>query len=189
MGRKILFIIDMQNDFINGAFGSEDAQRAVPNVIDIIDGFRRSNNNDTNDMIFYTLDTHYENYLNTFEGKNLPVKHCIENTTGWELNSDIKDAINQYPRHLVKCFRKNTFGSLTMVHEASLVLWEDMNSNDEIFICGLCTDICVISNALLLRAQFPNLKITCYKDACAGTSKEAHDAALTIMKSNQIEII
>lgn len=176
----------MQNDFINGSLGSEDAKNIVPNVINLIKDFYENN---TNAMVFYTLDTHKdEDYFNTLEGNKLPIKHCIENTYGHHLNIDIQKLISKN-LHLSKCFHKETFGSLNMINEASKYLWENPNPEDVIYICGLCTDICVISNALLLRAQFPNLHIYCYKDCCAGTSKEAHEAALKVMKSCQIEVI
>ena len=186
--RKILFVIDMQNDFIDGSLGSEEAKKIVPNVVNLINNF------DKDQEIWYTKDTHFlesnffPKYQDTLEGKLLPIEHCIKGTEGWKLNSEVRNALNQYPgkQHY---FDKQTFGSLDMIQEASLYLWENPKSDDEIYICGLCTDICVISAALLLRAQFPNLYIYCYKDCCAGTSKEAHEAALTVMKSCQIEVI
>lgn len=186
MSKNILFVIDMQNDFIDGSLGNEDAKNIVPNVVKIIDEFHK---NHSNDMLFYTLDGHCDNYLDTLEGKKLPIKHCIIGSYGNMLNKEVREAINKYPHYLVKCFYKKTFGSLNMVKEATNYLWDNIDSNDEIFVCGLCTDICVISNILLLRAQFPNIKITCYKDGCAGTSKEAHESALNIMRSCQIDII
>jgi len=184
--KKILFVIDMQNDFIDGSLGSEEAKKIVPNVVSLINTFHKDN---PNDMVFYTLDTHYENYLDTLEGKKLPIKHCIDNTTGWELNKDVKTAIENHSNILVKCFRKETFGSIDMVKEASLYLWDNIKSDDEIHICGLVTNICVLHNFCLLRAKFPNLKIYVYENCCAGTSKEAHEAALNVMKSCQIEVI
>jgi len=181
MDKKVLFVIDMQNDFIDGSLGSDEACKIVPNVVNLIKNWK-------DNFIFYTLDTHYNNYMQTLEGRKLPVEHCIKLTDGWNLNKDIKKAIDEYPNQFVKRFEKNTFGSLEMIRHAGLYIWENVNSNDEIYICGLCTDICVLSNALLLRAQFPNLKIVCYSDCCAGTSKEAHEAALMVMRSNQIDV-
>lgn len=185
MNKKILFVIDMQNDFIDGSLGSEDAKKIVPNVVKLIENFKNDN---PDDMIFYTLDTHHENYLDTLEGKKLSIKHCIENTYGHNLNINIQRIIANN-LHLSKCFNKETFGSLNMINETANYLSENIKSEDQIYICGLCTDICVISNALLLRAKFPNLHIYCYKDCCAGTSKEAHEAALKVMQSCQIELI
>ena len=186
MGKKILFVIDMQKDFIDGTLGSEDARLIVPNVVKLINDFRKDN---PNGMIFSTIDTHDENYLKTLEGKKLPISHCIRNTEGWKLNKDVKEEIEKHPNHLIKYFYKNSFGSIDMVKEASLYLWNNIDSDDECIVVGLCTDICVISNVLLLRAKFPYLKITCYEKCCAGTSKEAHNAAKLIMKVNQIDVV
>jgi nicotinamidase-related amidase len=119
----------------------------------------------------------------------LPVKHCIVNTPGWQLNEYVADEIVKRNSVYDKTFQKNTFGSLDMVNEAAKYLWENPESDDSLYIVGLCTDICVINNALLLRAKFPNLHIYVYENCCAGTSKEAHDAAITVMKSCQIEVI
>lgn len=192
MSKKFLFVIDMQNDFIDGSLGSDEAKKIVPNVVKLIQNW----GNDKDNAVWYTYDTHYEddisihtNYENTLEGKMLPVKHCIYNTQGWEINECVMNEIAKRCSLYDKCVHKPTFGSLNMIKEASMYLWENPRSDDEIFITGLCTDICVISNALLLRAKFPNLKIFVYKDCCAGTSKEAHEAALTVMRSCQIEII
>ena len=192
MGKKFLFVIDMQNDFIDGSLGSDDAKRIVPNVVKLIQNW----GNDKDHTIWYTYDTHYEHegltipkYENTLEGKMLPVKHCIVKTPGWQLNEYVADEIVKRNSIYDRTFQKNTFGSLDMIEEASKYLWKNPESDDSIYIAGLCTDICVISNALLLRAKFPNLHIYVYENCCAGTSKEAHDAALTVMKSCQIEVI
>lgn len=192
MGKKFLFVIDMQNDFIDGSLGSDDAKRIVPNVVKLIQNW----GNDKDHAIWYTYDTHYEydtlvtpKYETTLEGKMLPVVHCIEKTPGWQLNEYVMDEIEK--RHSIydRAFRKFTFGSLDMINEASLYLWENVDSKDEIYLCGLCTDICLLHNFCLLRAKFPNLKIYVYKDCCAGTSKEAHEAALMLMKNSNAIII
>lgn len=192
MSKKFLFIIDMQNDFIDGSLGSDDAKRIVPNVVKLMQSW----SNDKKNAIWYTYDTHYEHdaltiskYENTLEGKMLPVKHCIEKTPGWQLNEYIADEIVKRNSIYDRAFQKNTFGSWYMIEEASKYLWENPESDDEIHVCGLCTDICVISNVMLLRAKFPNLHIYVYENCCAGTSKEAHDAAIKVMKSCQIEVI
>lgn len=189
MSKKILFVIDMQKDFIDGSLGSEEAKKIVPNVVNLINNFEH------HQQIWFTTDTHYQdsnipdkpNYQDTLEGKMLPIKHCIEGTDGQKLNSEVSEAIQNYCGNF-RGYIKNTFGCLQMVNDASTYLWDNINSDNEIFICGLCSDICVLSNALLLRAKFPNLKITCYQDCCAGTSKEAHDAAMLMMRSNQINV-
>ena len=192
MSKKFLFVIDMQNDFIDGSLGSDDAKRIVPNVVKLIQNW----GNDKENAIWYTYDTHYEHetltipkYENTLEGKMLPVKHCIVKTPGYQINEYIMDELEK--RHSIydRAFHKFTFGSLDMVIEASMYLLDNPKSDDEIHVCGLCTDICVVSNALLLRAKFPNLRIYIHENCCAGTSKEAHDAAITVMKSCQIEVI
>lgn len=190
MGRKFLFVIDMQNDFIDGSLGSEDAKRIVPNVVKLIQNW------DKEQSVWYTYDTHYKYdslvtpaYETTLEGKMLPVKHCIKDEPGWQINEYVMDEIVN--RHSIydRAFHKFTFGSLDMVIEASMYLWENVNSSDEIHICGLVTNICVLHNFCLLRAKFPNLKIYVYKDCCAGTSKEAHEAALMLMEQSGAIIV
>lgn len=192
MGKKFLFVIDMQNDFIDGSLGSDDAKRIVPNVVKLIQNW----GNDKDHAIWYTYDTHYEHgtlvtpkYETTLEGKMLPVVHCIKNAPGWQINEYVIDEIAKRKSIYDRAFVKETFGSIDMMDEAAKYLWENIKSDDEIHVCGLCTDICVISNALLLRAKFPNLHIYVYENCCAGTSKEAHDAAIKVMKSCQIEVI
>jgi nicotinamidase-related amidase len=192
MSKKFLFVIDMQNDFIDGALGSDEAKRIVPNVVKLIQNW----GNDKENAVWYTYDTHMDlnsltlsKYEDTLEGKMLPIKHCIKNTSGWELNEYIMDEIKKRSSIYDRAFQKNTFGSLDMIEEASKYLWDNVSSKDEIHMCGLCTNICLASNALLLRAKFPNLHIYIHENCCAGTSKEAHDAAIKVMKSCQIEVI
>jgi len=178
---KMLVVIDMQNDFINMALGTKEAQGIVPVVADKIKNIRYG------DIVVTTCDTHYNDYLNTLEGKKLPVKHCIMGTEGWELNEEVRKELeaidSQTDRPVWINVTKNTFGYLK---------WEEILNRfpiDEIEICGLCTDICVISNALILRAMRPNMKITIDHTACAGVTPEAHEAALAVAKSCQIDVI
>lgn len=192
MGKKFLFVIDMQNDFIDGSLGSDEAKKIVPNVVKLIQNW----DNDKDHAIWYTYDTHYEDesrihtkYENTLEGKMLPVNHCIYTSPGWQINEYVMDEIVKRNSLYDRAFPKHTFGSLDMMNEAAMHLWENHKSDDSLYLCGLCTDICVVSNALLLRARFPNLHIYVYENCCAGTSKEAHDAAIKVMKSCQIEVI
>ncbi len=192
MSKKFLFVIDMQNDFIDGSLGSDDAKKIVPNVVKLIQNW----GNDKNNVIWYTYDTHsdsdksiYPKYENTLEGKMLPVKHCIVKTPGWQLNEYVMDEIEKRNSIYDRAFHKFTFGGLDMVIEASMYLMDNPKSDDEIHLCGLVTNICLVSNALLLRAKFPNLRIYVHENCCAGTSKEAHDAAIKVMKSCQIEVI
>jgi nicotinamidase-related amidase len=119
----------------------------------------------------------------------LPVKHCIVKTPGWQLNEYVADEIVKRNSIYDRAFQKNTFGSWYMIEEASKYLWENIKSDDEIHMCGLCTDICILHNFCLLHAKFPNLKIYVYKDCCAGTSKEAHEAALMMMKNGNAIIM
>ena len=174
--KKILIVIDMQNDFVDGSLGAPEAKSIVMNVREKIFDYRISNNN----YIYYTQDTHYENYLNTLEGKKLPVEHCINKTTGWEIVPDLRV-------HL----RVN--GELVLKETFGYINWENVLGYEEeighIELVGLCTDICVISNALILRALYPNTRIFVDSKCCAGTTPEKHEAALKVMESCQIDII
>ena len=172
---SILVVVDMQNDFIDGSLGTKEAKDIVGNVVDKIKGF--------DGKIFATLDTHDDNYLETFEGKHLPVAHCIRMTNGWVLNKDVRDVLvgKDY-----KIIEKRTFGSTRLINEIRRIL--DRKERLEIEIVGLCTDICVVSNALLLKASFPDIEISVDVDCCAGTSPDAHKAALLTMKMCQIHV-
>lgn len=165
---KTLIVVDMQNDFISGSLGTKEAQAIVPNVKKKIEEYKARG-----DEIIFTRDTHPSNYLETNEGKHLPVKHCIKGTYGWI----IADEVN-YPEY--KHINKRTFG---------YTLWNYEGEFEEIEIVGLCTDICVVSNALILKAQYPEIKITVDSSCCAGVTPESHQAALTVMKMCQIEVI
>lgn len=171
---KFLVIVDMQNDFIDGSLGSDAAQAIVPKVVDKIKKYRQYNDL----QVIFTHDTHHDDYLDTLEGKKLPVKHCIEDTPGWSLSDelpiDLHNDIHVY---------KPTFGWLG---------WSDILRaipGDTIEVVGLCTDICVVSNVLILRASFPDVEIIVDSNCCAGTSESAHYAALEVMKSCQIDVI
>ena len=157
---KLLIVIDMQNDFIDGALGTKEAVAIVPLVAEKIAEYRAAGN-----PVVFTRDTHQKNYLTTQEGKNLPVEHCLENTHGWQISDKLDTADS-------KIFNKQTFGSLEL----------------EIEIVGLCTDICVISNAFILKAKLPEVKITCNSSLCAGVTPESHQNALNAMKMCQIEV-
>ena len=183
---KILIIIDMQNDFIDidGALKVPGADKVCDNIINKIKNWDGNN-------IICTYDTHLsEHYLNTEEGKNIPL-HCVYKTWGWELHEFIYQALTRYmfdtnENHLFLTIEKDTFGS---IDELPATIEEICPENPfEIHICGLCTDICVISNALILRAAFPYAKIYVDANCCAGTSKENHEAALRIMEANCIII-
>ena len=171
--KKVLIVIDMQNDFIDGSLGTKEAVAIVPNVISKIKSY------DIND-VYATMDTHFADYLETQEGKNLPVKHCIKGTEGWEINKDIKQLIK--PENIVE---KNTFGSTEL---PKLLESKYPGLDIEIEMIGLCTDICVVSNALYIKANMPEVKISLDSSCCAGVTPEKHDAALQTMSSNQIFI-
>lgn len=172
---KFLIVIDMQNDFIDGALGTKEAQAIVPLACEKIRNFEGK--------IIATMDTHNENYLNTQEGKTLPVLHCIENTTGWDINDDIDEAI--YGKPHLKIY-KHTFGTFDLpkwIKETAHTFGEEIEA---IELIGVCTDICVINNALILKAAFPEVPIIVDATCCAGVTPELHEAALKVMKSCQI---
>lgn len=189
--KKFLIVVDMQHDFIDGSLGSTYAkEKVLPRVLQKI-----KENRDHRDILIFTRDIHSSDYLDTFEGKHLPVEHCIRNTPGQELHSDILDSFD--PQDELRCcvVDKSTFGSISFSSPGKLDLKKAIESYlapNELFeleFCGLCTDICVVSNALLARAFWPGIDIKVDASACGGTSKEAHDAALIVMKSCQIDII
>lgn len=177
---KVLIIVDMQNDFITGALGTPEAVSAKENIVNKICNMNEVEVENT--FIFFTRDTHYENYMDTLEGKMLPILHCQFETDGWEIDSDIAVAADDFAQIV---FDKITFGSTGLLEE----LEERKDTIDEIEICGVCTDICVISNALPIRMLFPNMKITIDSACCAGVTPEKHEAALEVMRSCQIEVV
>ena len=166
--KKTLIVIDMQNDFIDGSLGTKEAQAIVPNVKKKIEEYKARG-----DEIIFTRDTHFDNYLETNEGKHLPVEHCIRNTHGWQISDNLGNCVGY------DVIDKITFG------------YDGWNGFDfeEVELVGLCTDICVVSNALILKAQFPEINITVDASCCAGVTPESHQAALTTMKMCQINVI
>lgn len=165
--KKTLIVVDMQNDFIDMALGTEEAVSIVPNVKAKIEQYKANG-----DEIIYTRDTHTEDYLNTPEGKKLPVEHCIKGTKGWE----IADGLYLEGSKIID---KPNFG------------WPHWNKEDleEVELVGLCTDICVVSNALIIKATFPDAVVKVDKSCCAGVTPQSHEAALTTMAMCQIDII
>ena len=170
---KVLVVVDMQKDFVDGALGSAEAVAIVPDVVNKIKSF--------DGLIFVTYDTHFENYMNTSEGKKLPVPHCIKGTDGWELDSQVASALDGKAYVSVE---KPTFGSVDLPQLIRDRAGEDFTLE----IIGLCTDICVVSNALIIKANFPENEISVVADCCAGVTPECHNAALQTMKSCQIII-
>lgn len=165
--KKTLIVVDMQNDFINMALGTPEAVAIVPKVKAKIEEYKARG-----DEIIYTRDTHHDNYLETAEGKKLPVPHCIRGTKGWE----IADGLYVEGSKIID---KLNFG------------WPDWNKEtlEEVEMIGLCTDICVVSNALIIKAQFPEIEVTVDSACCAGVTPESHKAALDTMKMCQINVI
>lgn len=193
---KAVVFVDVQKDFIDGALRNEQAIAVTPKIVE----FAKKCAADPDCKLYATRDTHqstdslpesadgtvpekHVGYLTTLEGKKLPVEHCIELTDGWMIDNRLMEVLDG------KCtfVNKPTFGSFDLVE----IINEDFETDklDEIVLCGFCTDICCISCGLLLRAKFPNTKITVMKDLCAGTTKENHEAALKVMQSCQIDII
>ena len=172
--KKILIVVDMQKDFVDGALGSPEAVAIVENAVNKINGFDGD--------IIATYDTHYENYMDTQEGKNLPVPHCIKGSDGWKLDGRIQAALDKKG---FKSIEKLTFGST----ELPEYIKENYNPEEiEIELIGLCTDICVVSNALLMKANFLETKVSVDASCCAGVTVESHNAALTTMKMCQINV-
>ena len=166
---KYLIVVDMQVDFITGSLGSELATAIVPNVIEKVKNF--------DGKVIFTRDTHFDNYMQTQEGKKLPVSHCIKDTDGWQICDELKP----YAETVID---KVTFGSINLPE----ILRDSKESIDEIVLCGLCTDICVISNAMILKSAFPEVKLTVDASCCAGVTVDSHITALNAMRAVQIEI-
>lgn len=174
---KNLIVIDMQNDFVTGPLGTPEAQAIVPNVIRKIE---EAIANGT--KVYFTKDTHYSDYLNTQEGRNLPVPHCIIKTEGHDLIPELES----YERRC-DVYEKEAFGSNELAYDMNVEY--AMADVGEIELIGVCTDICVISNALLIKAHCPEVRIKVDASCCAGVTPEKHKAALEVMKSCQIEVI
>ena len=174
---RILVVVDMQNDFIDGSLGTPEAQAIVERVANKVGEYQLSGG-----TVVYTADTHGEDYLNTQEGRNLPVEHCIKGTQGWQIACAVK-GLNQ-----TNIYEKNTFGSKELA-ESLASIHKNVNAIDEVELVGLCTDICVISNALLVKAFLPEVKITVDASCCAGVTPESHRNALQAMKMCQINVV
>lgn len=165
--KKTLIVVDMQKDFIDGALGTKEAVAIVENVRKKIAEYQANG-----DEIIFTRDTHQPNYLETNEGKHLPVEHCIEGTEGWQIGEGLEVEGAIY-------IDKPSFGFMN---------WKDYDL-EEVEIMGLCTDICVVSNALIIKATYPEIRVSVDASCCAGVTPESHEAALTTMKMCQVEVI
>lgn len=164
--KKTLIVVDMQKDFINGALGTPEAEKIVDRVKAKIEEYRANGGE-----VIFTRDTHQNNYMETNEGKHLPVVHCVEGTPGWEIDSrlDVGDAL---------CVNKPVFG---------YTKWLDYDFED-VELVGLCTDICVVSNALIIKALYPEIPVKVDARCCAGVTPESHRAALSVMKMCQVDV-
>ncbi len=175
--KKVLVVVDMQNDFIDGSLGTKEAEAIVDAVAEEI---RKDY-----DLIIATRDTHDENYLNTNEGKHLPVVHCVRDSKGWQIADKVEDALKE--KENVTVMNKPTFGSEEIVKV--LKEYDKEKPIGSITLIGLCTDICVVSNALLIKTAFPEIPVNVVGNCCAGVTPESHDAALLTMKMCQIEVL
>lgn len=171
MEKKVLVVVDMQKDFIDGALGTKEAVSIVQKVADKIRDF--------DGEIVFTRDTHFENYMETQEGKKLPVPHCIKGTDGWQIANELKSLMAAD----AKIFDKPAFGSVELAEYLS-----NNNELEKVELIGLCTDICVISNAMLIKAFMPEVNVVVDEKCCAGVTPESHANALEAMKMCQIEV-
>ncbi len=171
--KKILLVIDMQNDFVDGVLGTQEAVAIVPDVVAKIKEYPLEN-------IIATRDTHGDDYMETSEGKHLPVIHCVKDTDGWQLNPSVGEALSG-----AKIINKPYFGSKELVETIG-----EMTQTDEIAVelIGICTDICVVSNAMMLKSALPEMEIVVDSKCCAGVTPESHEAALLTMKMCQITV-
>jgi len=170
--KKLLIVVDMQEDFISGALGTKEALAIVPAVVEKIAAFDGD--------VVYTRDTHTQQYLDTAEGKKLPVVHCVKETKGWQIHPEVLKAGEG---KTVAVIDKPTFGSV------ELGTFVEAGQYDSIELIGLCTDICVVSNAMLLKANYPEMNINVEAACCAGVTIEKHEAALEVMRSCQINVL
>lgn len=175
--KKALVVVDMQNDFIDGSLGTKEAENIVNRVAKEI---RKDY-----DLIVATRDTHGEDYLDSNEGKHLPVVHCVEDSKGWQIADTVAEALKE--KENLTILNKPTFGSQEVVNV--LKEYDKENPIGSITLIGLCTDICVVTNALLVKTAFPEIPVNVIKDCCAGVTPESHEAALLTMKMCQIEVL
>lgn len=189
--KKVLVIVDMQNDFLTGSLGGEHCRKAIPGCVKLLQEEKW-------EKVIITIDTHGENYLDTLEGRKLPVVHCLRNTWGQKVCREIADVVNQM-KHIEEIpsnermfveVDKNTFGSFSLAFDIDRHV-EGLDDPDgtEIHMCGVCTSICVLANAVLLRATHPNARIVIHADACGDVNEEMHRHALECLKAQQCDIV
>lgn len=204
---KFLVVVDMQKDFVTGSLGTKEAQVIVPNIVEKIE-------REDYDCLYFTQDAHFSkvqlnsslwdwSYEESLEGQKLPIPHCLYETDGYRLIPEIKNILKELHKqeeYDYEIIQKNTFGSTSLCNQIIETVTDEYEYEEsymtlqlekeiEIELCGVCTDICVVSNALLLRANFPNSKITVNANCCAGSTPELHEAALKVMESCQIDVI
>ena len=189
-----LVVIDAQNDFIEGNLGTKEAQQVVPKIVQRIQQSQ-------SEIILFTKDTHYTDYLQTSEGINLPIEHCIINTEGWHINKEIRRAWKNNTNTIVlnsnanrgldinNTIQKPTFGSIALMGVYSQLMSPNGGKDDTVELCGFCTDVCVITNALMAKSLLPEANIIVNSQLCAGTTPEKHEMALEIMKACQIKVV
>jgi Amidases related to nicotinamidase len=180
---EVLVVIDMQKDFIDGSLGTKEAQLILPKIIKRVEKSKK-------ELILFTYDTHQENYLDTLEGKKLPIVHCIEGSEGWEFDKDIINAwknnedtilLDEIEKHY---FYKPVFGSMELVK----FLKKHAVEITKVELIGVCTDICVVSNAIMIKNEIPDLELFVAADLCAGVTLESHEAALKVLAMCQVNI-
>ena len=173
--RKILVVVDMQKDFIDGALGFDGAEKVIPGIAAKIKEFEEAG-----DEVVYTLDTHFENYMETREGKNLPVPHCIKGSDGWGLCDELKDLLTDK-----KVFEKPTFGSMDLAQ----YLKENATDISAIEVCGLVSNICVVSNAVIAKAACPEAEIIVDSSLTASFAPDLHQATMDVLKGLQVTVL
>ena len=176
---KVLIVVDMQNDFITGSLGSKEAVVARDNLREWV-----KDNVTSNDKVLFTQDTHYDDYLETQEGRNLPIVHCLRESAGWEIDEQLLTAVDEIGP-FTSFVEKETFGAIGIDNYLPLAT----KNIEEIILCGVCTDICVISNALIVKAMYPETPVSVVASCCAGLTPEKHKAALSVMESCQIKVV
>ena len=174
--KKVLIVVDMQNDFIDGALGSEAGKAVVPGVVEKIKNFEG--------LVYATMDTHRQDYLNSLEGEKLPVVHCVKDTPGWQVNPEVMEALAEKKAVIIE---KPSFGSYGLVAELVAAL-EGEYEEPEFEVCGLVSSICVVSNALMIRACFPDARIKVSKKLTAGLNETNNEAAFEVMRSCQVDV-
>lgn len=189
-GVDIDVVVDVQKDFVTGALANAEAAKRVEKIASTIEEHCNHGG-----LLYLTMDTHYQNYLDTLEGQNLPIEHCIKYSQGWHIAPEVNDVLCRINSNQFEFIKKSTFGSTSLASaivsklESFGLQGDEIKSNiNKIRVYGFCTDNSVISNAMILRSEFPNVEIEVLSDCCAGTTKESHDTALLAMKQCMIEI-